>query len=312
MVESIDADLLFSCKLRPSSFGVGLLKKKDTGIPLLVDIDDWELGFYLNSGFWGKLGRFLNFSNPNGMPYTWYLEKSVGLADGITVSDRFLQQRFSGELFYHCRDTSVLDPAKCSGEKIRQDLKLQGKKVVMFLGTPRAHKGVDDLIAAVERLPDPDIRLVIIGADDPTSFLQSRNLPTQGRIVVLPKISFDQLPEYLAVADVLTIPQRKTSDSVGQMPAKIFDAMAMAKPIVSTNVSDIPEVLEDCGYLVDPGNIEQLTIALEHIFNHPKEALNKGRMARQRCVELYDTKVMETRLLDLVDRVTKKKVQSEF
>jgi glycosyltransferase involved in cell wall biosynthesis len=244
------------------------------------------------------------------MPYTWYLEKSVGLADGITVSNRFLQQRFSGELFYHCRDTSVLDPAKYSGEKIRQQIGLQGKKVVMFLGTPRAHKGVDDLIAAVERLPDPDIRLVIIGADDPTGFLQSRNLPTQGRIVVLPKISFDQLPEYLAVADVLTIPQRKTSDSVGQMPAKIFDAMAMAKPILSTNVSDIPEVLEDCGYLVDPGNIEQLASALTHIFSHPKEALDKGRKARQRCVELYDTKVMETGLLDLVDRVTQKKVQS--
>ena len=86
--------------------------------------------------------------------------------------------------------------------------------------------------------------------------------------------------------------------------------MAMAKPIVSTNVSDIPEVLEDCGYLVDPGNIEQLAIALEHIFNHPKEALDKGRKARQSCVELYDTKVMEIRLLDLVDRVMQKKVKS--
>jgi glycosyltransferase involved in cell wall biosynthesis len=310
MVESIDADLLFACKLWPTSFGVGLLKKKDTGIPLIVDIDDWELGFYLHSGFWGTVGRFLNFSNPNGMPYTWYLEKSVGLADGITVSNRFLQQRFSGEMIYHCRDTSVLDPAKHSGDTIRQELKLQGKKVVMFLGTPRAHKGVDDLIAAVERLPDPDIRLIIIGSDDPEGFLQRRNLPLNGRIVVLPKISFDQLPEYLAVADVLTIPQRDTSDTVGQMPAKIFDAMAMAKPIVSTRVSDIPEVLGDCGYLVDPGNIEQLASALTFIFSHPEEALDKGRKARQRCVELYDTKVMETRLLDLVDRVTQKKVQS--
>jgi glycosyltransferase involved in cell wall biosynthesis len=244
------------------------------------------------------------------MPYTWYLEKSVGLADGITVSNRFLQQRFSGEMIYHCRDTSVLDPAKHSGDTIRQELKLQGKKVVMFLGTPRAHKGVDDLIAAVERLPDPDIRLIIIGSDDPEGFLQRRNLPLNGRIVVLPKISFDQLPEYLAMADVLTIPQRDTSDTVGQMPAKIFDAMAMAKPIVSTRVSDIPEVLGDCGYLVDPGNIEQLASALTFIFSHPEEALDKGRKARQRCVELYDTKVMETRLLDLVDRVTQKKVQS--
>lgn len=180
MAQSIDADLLFACKLRPSSFGVGLLKKKEEGIPLLVDIDDWELGFYLHSGFWGKVGRFLNFSNPNGMPYTWYLEKSVGLADGVTVSNRFLQKRFAGELIYHCRDTSILDPAKRSGEKICEHLELQGKRVVMFLGTPRAHKGVDDLISAVESLPDSDLRLVIIGAEDPTHFLQSRNLALTG------------------------------------------------------------------------------------------------------------------------------------
>jgi glycosyltransferase involved in cell wall biosynthesis len=83
---------------------------------------------------------------------------------------------------------------------------------------------------------------------------------------------------------VVVIPQRKTSDTVGQMPAKIFDAMAMAKPIVSTRVSDIPEVLGDTGYLVDPGDVEQLASAINHVFSHPEEARLKGKQARERCI----------------------------
>ena len=87
------------------------------------------------------------------------------------------------------------------------------------------------------------------------------------------------------------------------MPAKIFDAMAMAKPIVSTRVSDIPDVLGDSGYLVEPGNVQQLAEAINQVFNHPEEALKKGKKARERCVARYDIKVMEKQLLELVEKL---------
>ena len=47
----------------PTSFGIGLQKKNSSGKPLIVDIDDWELGFFYHAGFLeGSVGRFLNFS----------------------------------------------------------------------------------------------------------------------------------------------------------------------------------------------------------------------------------------------------------
>jgi len=300
MVRSIQTDLLFACKLRPTSFGVGVLKKRESGVPLLVDIDDWELGFYYHTGFWGKVGRFLNLSNPNGLPYTWLMERLVSRADGITVSNRFLQDRFSGTLIPHCRDTRLLDPARHDGQEIRKRLGLEDKKVVMFLGTPRGHKGVEDLLAAVLKVQDPGVHLVVVGLDDPGQFLAGRPKALAGRLTALSKVPFDELPKYLAAADVMAIPQRRTSDTVGQMPAKIFDAMAMAKPIISTRVSDIPEVLGDCGYLVEPGNVDGLARAIDHVLHHPEEARQKGHRARERCVELYDTREMEARLLELV------------
>ncbi len=306
MIKEIDADLLFACKLRPTSFGVGLLKKWTSGKPVLVDIDDWELGFFYHSGFWGKLGRFLNLSNPNGLPYTWLMERLVGSADGITVSNQFLKNRFPGTVLYHCRDTSILDPEKFDTGEAKSKLGLQGKKVVMFLGTPRAHKGVEDLFAAIEHLDDADVRLVLIGAEDSFHSMRERWQAVKERVTLLPKIPFKDLPEHLAAADVVVIPQRHTSDTVGQMPAKIFDAMAMAKPIVSTSVSDIPEVLSDCGYLVEPGNVQQLGDTINYVLEHPEEARSKGKKARERCIERYDTSIMEKQLLELVDKTLRK------
>jgi glycosyltransferase involved in cell wall biosynthesis len=306
MMRAIDGDVLFACKLRPTSFGVGLFKKWVSGKPLLVDIDDWELGFFYRAGFWGRVGRFLNFSNPNGLPYTWLMERLVNFADGITVSNRFLQNRFSGTLLYHCRDTSILDPDKFDQDRAREKLGVKNKKVAMFLGTPRKHKGVDDLVEAMNQLDDPDVRLVIIGAEDGLKSLSGESRMKKDQLVLLPMIPFKDLPLHLAAADVVVIPQRKTSDTVGQMPAKIFDAMAMAKPIVSTRVSDIPDVLGDTGYLVEPGNVQQLAEAINHVFNHPEEALLKGKKARERCVARYDIKVMEKGLLELVEKVRSK------
>ncbi len=306
MIRHIDGDVIFACKLFPTSFGVGILKRFLSEKPLIVDIDDWELGFFYHSGFWGKLGRSLNFSNPNGLPYTWFMERLTGLADAVTVSNRFLEKKFSGKLLHHCRDTAMLNPEKFDAAKEKEKLNLGNKKVVMFLGTPRPHKGVDDLFSAFLNIQDPDIHLVIVGADDPSRPLGPHWEKVKDRVTVLPKIPFSRLPEHLSAADVVAVPQRATTDTMGQMPAKIFDAMAMAKPVISTRVSDIPEVLDGCGYLVNAGDTQQLADMINYVFQHPEEASQKAQQAREKCMRLYDIKVLEQGLLETIDKVVQK------
>jgi glycosyltransferase involved in cell wall biosynthesis len=303
MLKEIDGDVILASKLMPTSFGIGLLKKRASGKPLIVDIDDWELGFFYHSGFWGRMGRLLNFSNPNGLPHAWLMERLTGYADAVTVSNRFLQNKFNGILVPHCRDTSILDPGRFDSEAIKKTWGLQGKKVLMFLGTPRPHKGIDDLRVALEKIDDSNAHLLIVGADDPTSFCGAKWGAVRERVRVLPKIPFESLPEYLAAADILLVPQRQTTDSVGQMPAKLFDAMAMGKPIIATRVSDITEVLGDCGYLVDPGKPDELADAMRYILDHPEEAQRRGQGARERCKRLYDIRNMGAKLRELIETV---------
>jgi len=304
ILDAIDGEIILASKLMPTSFGIGLQKKIFSGKPLILDIDDWELGFFYHSDFFGRVGRFLNLSNPNGLPYVWRMEHLVGHADAISVSNRFLQKKFGGKLLPHCRDTKTLNPLKFNADDVKEEMGFIGKKILMFLGTPRAHKGIDDLLDAFKKIDNPDLNLVIIGVENKQEFLKGIDVSVKDRVTVMPKTPFDKLAKHLSAADIIVIPQRRTSDSIGQVPAKLFDAMAMAKPIVTTRVSDIPEILGDCGYLTEPNEPSQLADAIQYILAHSNEAQKKGQAARERCRQMYDMSNFESGLKELIERVT--------
>ena len=307
ILDAIDGDIILASKLMPTSFGIGLQKKYFSDKPLILDIDDWELGFFYHSGFWGRAGRFLNFSNPNGLPYVWRMESLIDHADAVSVSNRFLHKKFGGVLLPHCRDTAFLDPQKYNPDQIKEKMGFKDNNVVMFLGTPRQHKGLDDLILAFKKIDDPKLRLVIIGVENRQEVFKGVDGSIRDRVVVFSKTPFQKLPEFLSAADIIAIPQRLTSDSVGQIPARLFDAMSMAKPIIATRISDIPEVLGDCGYLVEPNKPSQLAEAIHYILGHFDEALIKGLTARERCKQMYDIHNLEFSLCGLVEQVVSKK-----
>ncbi|MCK4821183.1 glycosyltransferase, partial [bacterium] len=110
---------------------------------------------------------------------------------------------------------------------------------------------------------------------------------------------FDKIPEFLAMADIVVVPQKRNFATLGQVPAKIFDAMAMAKPIISTNVSDLPKILKGCGWIVEPENPEQLSQVIQYVSNNPEEAEKIGWQGRHKCIEEYSLNAMKKVLIEI-------------
>ena len=158
----------------------------------------------------------------------------------------------------------------------------------MFLGTPRGHKGVDDLVDAVGVAGCATCRLVA-------------GRCRCGRRVGAPPLGVARTPGATGRRDsvrrraALSRGRRRGrraaaghEDTVGQVPAKIFDAMALARPIVSTAVSMIPEILDGCGVLVVPAMSLALAGALSACSTTPRARPWAARAgAAPRALQLY-------------------------
>jgi glycosyltransferase involved in cell wall biosynthesis len=300
LLELIDGELIYASKPRPTSFGVGLLARLRRRRPLLLDIDDWEVGFYYQARGLRRLGRFLNLADPNGLLWTWLMERKVRRADGLTVASRFLADRFGGTLLPHVRDTEAWDPTRHDGAAVRAKLGVAGRKTVMFLGTPRGYKGVDDLVEAVGRLGG-SVTVVLVGVNLESQ--DARRWAALPFVRLVGKIPFDEIPGYLMAADVVAVPQRATAATIGQVPAKLFDAMALGRPIVTTSVSMIPEILDGAGVLVPPGDVPALAAGLRRLLDDPATAAALGRRSRERCVAEYSFTAARARLFPLIEEV---------
>lgn len=312
LAKKIEGDVIYASKPLFTSFGVGILKKLFNNKLLILDIDDWQMGFmkesYNNLSFLRRF-KFLAFSALffYGMRSYWNSlvgEKLSHFSDEITVSNNFLKEKFGGKIVWHGRDTNVFNPRKYDKALIRKKYKIEEtKKIVMFFGTPRAYKGIEDLIKAIDLIKNPDIILVIVGIDDRDRYC--RNLVKTAEKVLENRFKgfglqlFEKVPEFLAMADIVAIPQKKNFATIGQLPAKVFDAMAMAKPIIATNVSDLPEILDECGFVVKPENSKQLAETIQYVLDHSTEAEEMGWKARQKCIQKYSWDAMEKVLVEV-------------
>jgi len=328
LAKRIDADAVYACKPLLTSFGLGLLKKLREHVPLVLDIDDWEMGmvkgYNINNSatartlsnrtrayneqrrlrsFLASALRIYDYSSPLNARVG---EKLMQFANKITVSNTYLREKFGGQVIYHGRDTHAFDPSRFDRERLRVKYDIDDDdQIVMFLGTPRPWKGILDLVQAVASIKRHNVRLFVVGLNDkdPYSIRVARTAQQElrERFRGFEQIPFARVPELLTVADVVVIPQKRDFASVGQLPAKVFDAMAMAKPVVATNVNDLPKILDGCGWIVEPGNPDQLAASIAHVLSNPEKANEMGQLARKRCIEKYSWDALESLLVGVFE-----------
>ncbi len=311
LVKKIDGDILYAIKPRPTSFGVALLKKMISRRPIILDIDDWELSWHGGDNFRyspspKQLTRDIIKSqgalrNPDHPAYLKFIEKFICHADAVTVDTVFLQNRFGGTYLPNGKDTGLFNPDDYNSEICRENLGLSQYRVLMFPGTARPHKGLEDVLQALDRLNEPDIRLVLVGGreigDGYIEYLASN---WEKWVIRLPQFPVEKMPQVVAAAHLIVVPQRNVITAEAQFPIKLTDAMAMAKPILATRVGDIPEILGETGYLVEPSSPEQIAKTIQLIFQDMEKASEKGKMARERCIKYYSIDTMSSILAQIM------------
>ena len=145
--------------------------------------------------------------------------------------------------------------------KVKEKYQLPNKFVV-YLGGIRIHKNVDNLIRAYALLSEDiraEVSLVITQGNEDLKKLAA-NLNIEEQVFFTPYIDEEDKPAVYKLALAMTF-----ISSYEGFGLPIIEAMAAGTPVITSNVSSMPEVAGDAAVLVDPFEIEETTDALERI-----------------------------------------------
>jgi len=112
-------------------------------------------------------------------------------------------------------------------------LRLEGKFIVAYVGTHGFAQGLEVVVRAADLLRNSDIHFVFVGEG-----ARRKDLMEMSVWLGVKNVSFvgavpsEAAVEYLALADAIVIPLKKSALFDGALPSKIFEAAAMERPIL--------------------------------------------------------------------------------
>lgn len=286
-VEHHPCRLLHLSKPRGPNLVLGLLYKQRWSTTVLMDIDDEELSFVGDptpttlDGYVTTQGALPPWHELRGADWTRIAVGHARDFDAVTVSNPALQQRYGGLLLAHARDGSAGPADEANRQRSRAALGLPaGARVVLFFGTPRAHKGLLHTAHAMASLRCPNAVFTVVG-EFPDPNLQAALLAVPGiRVHLLGNQPFGRTPAIVAAADACVLMQDLSyGPARWQMPAKISDALAMGVPVIASAAPALqPLVAAGALEVATPAS---LATVLDRLLLDPGRARDRGLAGRR-------------------------------
>lgn len=149
-------------------------------------------------------------------------------------------------------------------------------RFILYLGTLEPRKNLDVLLRAFDRLRHqaPDIKLVLAGgrgwrSESLLKLIQELNL--QDAVLFPGFLPGEDLPCWYNAAAVFVYPSSYEGFGI-----PVAEALACGRPVVTSNVSSLPEAGGDAALLTPPGDVAALTESLAQALTLTPEQLARG------------------------------------
>lgn len=208
----------------------------------------------------------------------------------ITISNytkRLLMERFS-----LAEDNIVVNYCGVDTEYFKKDTDLSPDVfTIISVSALKEVKGIKYLIQACKILNDRELpfKCHIIGGgpdhNDPQKLINCNNLSQ--KVELLGVKTQSEIKTHLDNSSIFVLPSKSEG-----IPIAVMEAMAMELPVIATNITGLPEIIEDGtnGYLVPPKDPETLAGKIIELFKNPELREKFGKAARKTVKEKFNLK----------------------
>ncbi|MEM3541463.1 MAG: glycosyltransferase family 4 protein [Candidatus Bilamarchaeaceae archaeon] len=289
---------------------LGTLAAKLAGIPIIVNQVTGVGYTYTDKRTQGKLLRFvISFL----LFFSFCLSSKIVFqnTDDLETLKHLLKNKNIVIIKGSGVDTDYFSPQNVKPEeieKLRKQLSVKKTDIVVtFIGRLLLHKGLNEFVEAARILLKnyQHIVFLVVGwLDKGNPSAVTRKFIQQAQ--QNPCIKFvgkrTDIREILALTDIYVLPSYREG-----VPRSTLEAMAMEKPIVTTNTPGCRETVEEGvnGFLVPPKDDKALAIAIEKLILDKDLRHRMGRKSREKVVREFSTNIVIEKVMSLYQDLLK-------
>jgi colanic acid biosynthesis glycosyl transferase WcaI len=187
-----------------------------------------------------------------------------------------------------------------------RSLGISGNFVVSYIGTVGLAHAIDKIIEAADLLrSNPRLLFLIIGdgaaKEHAEHLVQARALTN---VRILPAVPRDKVRQFYALTDLCLVTLRKTDLFTKVIPSKMFEIMAMARPLLITVDGEARALIEQAGsgVFVQPEDAQKMAGMIQYLSTQPSRLEAMAKNGRACVLENFSRPRLATDMLEVLLR----------
>jgi len=238
-------------------------------------------------------------------PFTWMIRRIGSGVDVLTYLGSFTKNAISRSLSKSAAsamvriapgiDTKHFAPVN-DGGKLKRELDLDGKRVIVSVGRLVHRKGQDTLVEALPKILKsyPDAHLLFVGVGPHLAYIHKRavQLGVLGSISFVGRVQYRELPQFISVGEIFAMPSRSrlAGLEVEGLGIVYLEASACGLPVVGGLSGGAPDALleGETGFAVDGRDPDAVAGAVIKLLDDPEMAKKMGERGRQWIIDEWE------------------------
>ncbi len=266
-----------------------------TGVPYILEVNGI---IPCEKEYWGIISGWIT---KLFIPYEKISLKNAARISAISleIKDTLIKTGTEPEKIYlnpNGVDVRMFTPGQEASKGIREQLGIDQCIVIGYAGIFDNYHGVDTITETVKSITNQYKNSAFILIGDGLLQKSTResisDITGRERVIFTGKIDFHLMPAYLDACDILMFSGGRANKGFYFSPIKLFEYMAMEKPVISYNTGQMSRVIENGvdGLLVDPSSMENYIKGMEYLIQNPHLWSKMGKAARKKVEESFSWK----------------------
>jgi len=246
------------------------------GVPSVFDFSDDEVGMIKDSP---QIPRILR---PIGAKIgKEILTRTINLSKKVVVTTRYLQEKYRipEKKAVFIPNGVDIDLFRNYGDT-KSQLGLESYFVIGYVGVLREWVNFESVYQVLQELPD-EIIFLVVGKEgrynENIELAKRYNVPKKVRFVG--NVPYSKVPIYISAMDITLIPFKINSVTEHALPLKVFEYMACEKPVISTHLPTVKDILGE--NIIYASNSRELKENILRLYNDETLRKTLGKHGRK-------------------------------